>query len=197
MQVKLSQCDGDKRLSKGKNFLIMHVFLRIISLYRWCRGNYIFIWQRNEGDLFHRLWHIMNEILDLRRQVLVGHLTHDRMKDVKRHITARLDWGNEWVNINKWNGIKLESQCLRLIVECWNKQQIPNKCYLFILMDLLLHCFYVHYVLTVKNGLLFYSAFSFQCNLHGSSTVYKRIALECLKQHFTSVLIHMRLGWCI
>lgn len=39
----------------------------------------------------------MNEILDLRRQVLVGHLTQDRMKDVKRHITARLDWGNEWV----------------------------------------------------------------------------------------------------
>lgn len=37
----------------------------------------------------------MNEILDLRRQVLVGHLTHDRMRDVKQHITARLDWGNE------------------------------------------------------------------------------------------------------
>uniref|UniRef100_A0A8C3UM80 Dedicator of cytokinesis 4 n=1 Tax=Catharus ustulatus TaxID=91951 RepID=A0A8C3UM80_CATUS len=51
------------------------------------------LYVRNEGDLFHRLWHIMNEILDLRRQVLVGHLTHDRMKDVKRHITARLDWG--------------------------------------------------------------------------------------------------------
>lgn len=51
--------------------------------------------QRNEGDLFHRLWHVMNEILDLRRQVLVGHLTHDRMRDVKQHITARLDWGNE------------------------------------------------------------------------------------------------------
>lgn len=51
--------------------------------------------QKNEGDLFHRLWHVMNEILDLRRQVLVGHLTHDRMRDVKQHITARLDWGNE------------------------------------------------------------------------------------------------------
>uniref|UniRef100_A0A672S2J5 Dedicator of cytokinesis protein 4-like n=1 Tax=Sinocyclocheilus grahami TaxID=75366 RepID=A0A672S2J5_SINGR len=50
---------------------------------------------KNEGDLFHRLWHVMNEILDLRRQVLVGHLTHDRMRDVKQHITARLDWGNE------------------------------------------------------------------------------------------------------
>lgn len=51
--------------------------------------------QKNEGDLFHRLWHVMNEILDLRRQVLVGHLTHDRLRDVKQHITARLDWGNE------------------------------------------------------------------------------------------------------
>ncbi|KAK7798702.1 hypothetical protein U0070_000354 [Myodes glareolus] len=56
--------------------------------------------RRNEGDLFHRLWHIMNEILDLRRQVLVGHLTHDRMKDVKRHITARLDWGNEQLGLD-------------------------------------------------------------------------------------------------
>ncbi|XP_020495201.1 dedicator of cytokinesis protein 4b isoform X2 [Labrus bergylta] len=53
------------------------------------------LYVKNEGDLFHRLWHVMNEILDLRRQVLVGHLTHDRMKDVKQHITARLDWGNE------------------------------------------------------------------------------------------------------
>ncbi|EMP25230.1 Dedicator of cytokinesis protein 4 [Chelonia mydas] len=42
----------------------------------------------------------MNEILDLRRQVLVGHLTHDRMKDVKRHITARLDWGNEQLGLD-------------------------------------------------------------------------------------------------
>ncbi|XP_056434251.1 dedicator of cytokinesis protein 4b [Gadus chalcogrammus] len=53
------------------------------------------LYVKNEGDLFHRLWHVMNEILDLRRQVLVGHLTNDRMRDVKQHITARLDWGNE------------------------------------------------------------------------------------------------------
>uniref|UniRef100_A0A8D2JFC7 Dedicator of cytokinesis protein 4 n=1 Tax=Varanus komodoensis TaxID=61221 RepID=A0A8D2JFC7_VARKO len=58
------------------------------------------LYVRNEGDLFHRLWHIMNEILDLRRQVLVGHLTHDRMKDVKQHITARLDWGNEQLGLD-------------------------------------------------------------------------------------------------
>ncbi|KTG03504.1 hypothetical protein cypCar_00043691 [Cyprinus carpio] len=53
------------------------------------------LYMRNEGDLFHRLWHVMNEILELRQQVLVGHLTHDRLSDIKQHITARLDWGNE------------------------------------------------------------------------------------------------------
>ncbi|XP_051886544.1 dedicator of cytokinesis protein 4-like isoform X5 [Pristis pectinata] len=58
------------------------------------------LYVKNEGDLFHRLWHVMNELLDLRRQVLVGHLTHDRIKDVKRHITARLDWGNEQLGLD-------------------------------------------------------------------------------------------------
>ncbi|CAG5927670.1 unnamed protein product [Menidia menidia] len=58
------------------------------------------LYVKHEGDLFHRLWHVMNEILDLRRQVLVGHLTHDRMKDVKQHITARLDWGNEQLGLD-------------------------------------------------------------------------------------------------
>ncbi|XP_069759916.1 dedicator of cytokinesis protein 4-like isoform X6 [Narcine bancroftii] len=58
------------------------------------------LYVKNEGDLFHRLWHVMNELLDLRRQALVGHLTHDRMKDVKRHITARLDWGNEQLGLD-------------------------------------------------------------------------------------------------
>ncbi|XP_035282476.1 dedicator of cytokinesis protein 4-like isoform X1 [Anguilla anguilla] len=58
------------------------------------------LYVKSEGDLFHRLWHVMNEILDLRRQVLVGHLTHDRMKDVKQHITARLDWGNEQLGLD-------------------------------------------------------------------------------------------------
>ncbi|XP_035257255.1 dedicator of cytokinesis protein 4-like isoform X1 [Anguilla anguilla] len=58
------------------------------------------LYVRSEGDLFHRLWHVMNEVLDLRRQVLVGHLTNDRMKEVKQHITARLDWGNEQLGLD-------------------------------------------------------------------------------------------------
>lgn len=51
--------------------------------------------QKNEAELFHRLWHVMTEILELRQQVLLGHLTHERMTDIKQHIVARLDWGNE------------------------------------------------------------------------------------------------------
>ncbi|KAJ8245663.1 hypothetical protein GJAV_G00273130 [Gymnothorax javanicus] len=58
------------------------------------------LYVKSAGDLFHRLWHVMNEVLDLRRQVLVGHLTQDRMKDVKQHITARLDWGNEQLGLD-------------------------------------------------------------------------------------------------
>ncbi|XP_064175400.1 dedicator of cytokinesis protein 4-like isoform X3 [Anguilla rostrata] len=58
------------------------------------------LYVKSEGDLFHRLWHVMNEVLDLRRQVLVGHLTNDRMKEVKQHITARLDWGNEQLGLD-------------------------------------------------------------------------------------------------
>ncbi|XP_056595767.1 dedicator of cytokinesis protein 4 isoform X1 [Triplophysa dalaica] len=58
------------------------------------------LYMKNEGDLFHRLWHVMNEILELRQQVLVGHLTHDRMSDIKQHITARLDWGNEQLGLD-------------------------------------------------------------------------------------------------
>uniref|UniRef100_A0A672P4N1 Dedicator of cytokinesis 4 n=1 Tax=Sinocyclocheilus grahami TaxID=75366 RepID=A0A672P4N1_SINGR len=58
------------------------------------------LYMRNEGDLFHRLWHVMNEILELRQQVLVGHLTHDRLSDIKQHITARLDWGNEQLGLD-------------------------------------------------------------------------------------------------
>uniref|UniRef100_A0AAY4E1Y9 Dedicator of cytokinesis 4b n=1 Tax=Denticeps clupeoides TaxID=299321 RepID=A0AAY4E1Y9_9TELE len=60
----------------------------------------LFVVGRNEGDLFHRLWHVMNEILDLRQQVLVGHLTNDCMNNIKQHITARLDWGNEQLGLD-------------------------------------------------------------------------------------------------
>ncbi|XP_035990632.1 dedicator of cytokinesis protein 3-like [Fundulus heteroclitus] len=42
----------------------------------------------------------MMELIDLRRQLLSGHLTQDQSRDVKRHITVRLDWGNEHLGLD-------------------------------------------------------------------------------------------------
>ncbi|KAL0599929.1 Dedicator of cytokinesis protein 3 [Plecturocebus cupreus] len=48
--------------------------------------------QKHKVDLFYKLRHVMNELIDLRRQLLSGHLTQDQVREVKRHITVRLDW---------------------------------------------------------------------------------------------------------
>ncbi|KAK4815003.1 hypothetical protein QYF61_010167 [Mycteria americana] len=42
----------------------------------------------------------MNELIDLRRQLLSGHLTQDQVREVKRHLTVRLDWGNEHLGLD-------------------------------------------------------------------------------------------------
>ncbi|MGH0177420.1 UNVERIFIED_CONTAM: hypothetical protein FKN15_075251, partial [Acipenser sinensis] len=55
---------------------------------------------KNKVDLFYKLRHVMNELFDLRRQLLSGHLTQDQIRDVKRHITVRLDWGNEHLGLD-------------------------------------------------------------------------------------------------
>ncbi len=60
---------------------------------------FLFSLQKHKVDLFYKLRHVMNELIDLRRQLLSGHLTQDQVREVKRHITVRLDWGNEWVTL--------------------------------------------------------------------------------------------------
>ncbi|XP_048110330.1 dedicator of cytokinesis protein 3 isoform X2 [Alosa alosa] len=56
--------------------------------------------QKHKVDLFYKLCHVMNELIDLRRQLISGHLTQDQTCDVKRHITVRLDWGNEHLGLD-------------------------------------------------------------------------------------------------
>uniref|UniRef100_A0A6I8P647 Dedicator of cytokinesis 3 n=1 Tax=Ornithorhynchus anatinus TaxID=9258 RepID=A0A6I8P647_ORNAN len=51
------------------------------------------LYVKHKVDLFYKLRHVMNELIDLRRQLLSGHLTQDQVREVKRHITVRLDWG--------------------------------------------------------------------------------------------------------
>ncbi|GCC18866.1 hypothetical protein chiPu_0018096 [Chiloscyllium punctatum] len=65
---------------------------------------WIMLWKqlyvKHKVDLFYKLRHVMNELIDLRRQLLSGHLTQDQIRDVKRHITIRLDWGNEQMGMD-------------------------------------------------------------------------------------------------
>ncbi|XP_059505489.1 dedicator of cytokinesis protein 3 isoform X3 [Stegostoma tigrinum] len=65
---------------------------------------WIMLWKqlyvKHKVDLFYKLRHVMNELIDLRRQLLSGHLTQDQLRDVKRHITVRLDWGNEQMGMD-------------------------------------------------------------------------------------------------
>ncbi|TSM44139.1 Dedicator of cytokinesis protein 3 [Bagarius yarrelli] len=58
------------------------------------------LYVKNKVDLFYKLRHVMNELIDLRRQMLSGHLTQDQIREVKRHITVRLDWGNEHLGLD-------------------------------------------------------------------------------------------------
>uniref|UniRef100_A0A8C3CPZ8 Dedicator of cytokinesis 3 n=1 Tax=Cairina moschata TaxID=8855 RepID=A0A8C3CPZ8_CAIMO len=53
------------------------------------------LYVKHKVDLFYKLRHVMNELIDLRRQLLSGHLTQDQVREVKRHLTVRLDWGND------------------------------------------------------------------------------------------------------
>uniref|UniRef100_A0A3P8W8S1 Dedicator of cytokinesis 3 n=1 Tax=Cynoglossus semilaevis TaxID=244447 RepID=A0A3P8W8S1_CYNSE len=58
------------------------------------------LYVKHKVDLFYKLRHVMMELIDLRRQLLSGHLTQDQSRDVKRHITVRLDWGNEHLGLD-------------------------------------------------------------------------------------------------
>uniref|UniRef100_A0A8K9Y208 Dedicator of cytokinesis 3 n=1 Tax=Oncorhynchus mykiss TaxID=8022 RepID=A0A8K9Y208_ONCMY len=58
------------------------------------------LYVKHKVDLFYKLRHVMNELFDLRRQMLSGHLTQDQFRDVKKHITVRLDWGNEHLGLD-------------------------------------------------------------------------------------------------
>ncbi|KAE8611914.1 hypothetical protein XENTR_v10012636 [Xenopus tropicalis] len=58
------------------------------------------LYVKHKVDLFYKLRHVMNEVIDLRRQLLSGHLTQDQVREVKRHLTVRLDWGNEHLGLD-------------------------------------------------------------------------------------------------
>uniref|UniRef100_A0A8C7XIS9 Dedicator of cytokinesis 3 n=1 Tax=Oryzias sinensis TaxID=183150 RepID=A0A8C7XIS9_9TELE len=58
------------------------------------------LYVKHKVDLFHKLRHVMNELIDLRRQLIQGHLSQEQTREIKRHITVRLDWGNEHLGLD-------------------------------------------------------------------------------------------------
>uniref|UniRef100_A0A6Q2YGF5 Dedicator of cytokinesis 3 n=1 Tax=Esox lucius TaxID=8010 RepID=A0A6Q2YGF5_ESOLU len=58
------------------------------------------LYVKHKVDLFLKLRHVMNELIDLRRQLILGHLAQDQTREIKRHITVRLDWGNEHLGLD-------------------------------------------------------------------------------------------------
>ncbi|KAM6977028.1 dedicator of cytokinesis protein 3-like isoform 1-T1 [Aplochiton taeniatus] len=58
------------------------------------------LYVKHKVDLFLKLRHVMNELIDLRRQLIQGHLAQDQTREIKRHITVRLDYGNEHLGLD-------------------------------------------------------------------------------------------------
>ncbi|KAL6456503.1 hypothetical protein MHYP_G00350470 [Metynnis hypsauchen] len=58
------------------------------------------LYVKHRVELFQKLCHVMNELMDLRRQLISGHMTQEQSREVKRHITLRLDWGNEHLGLD-------------------------------------------------------------------------------------------------
>ncbi|XP_051933125.1 dedicator of cytokinesis protein 3-like isoform X3 [Hippocampus zosterae] len=60
------------------------------------------LYVRHKVDLFFRVAHVMSELMELRRQLTTTttQLTEQHERDIKRHMTARLDWGNEHLGLD-------------------------------------------------------------------------------------------------
>ncbi|XP_043933928.1 dedicator of cytokinesis protein 3 [Protopterus annectens] len=58
------------------------------------------LYVKHKVDLFYKIRYVMNELIDLRRQLLSSRLTQDQIREVRRHITVRLDWGNEQLGLD-------------------------------------------------------------------------------------------------
>ncbi|XP_057701081.1 dedicator of cytokinesis protein 3-like isoform X2 [Corythoichthys intestinalis] len=58
------------------------------------------LYVKDKVDLFLKVAHVMSELMELRRQLTVSQLTPEQKGDVKRHVTARLDWGNEHLGLD-------------------------------------------------------------------------------------------------
>lgn len=116
--------------------------------------------QKHKVDLFYKVRHVMMELIDLRRQLLSGHLTQDQSRDVKRHITVRLDWGNEWGKNTSSRAFSPSTNVKTCRVEPERKlekvkQQLRKQFDFQTLPELSFKCFFVLFFLSETGGWVF------------------------------------------
>ncbi|XP_064489712.1 dedicator of cytokinesis protein 3-like isoform X2 [Ornithodoros turicata] len=62
------------------------------------------IWKKlyleRSGSKFLAIQKVMRDIMDWRRQLVMGTLTQDQMWDIKAKITAKIDWGNRYLGMD-------------------------------------------------------------------------------------------------
>ncbi|XP_077433712.1 dedicator of cytokinesis protein 3-like isoform X3 [Vanacampus margaritifer] len=61
------------------------------------------LYVRHKVELFLQVAHVMSELMELRRQLAAAaaaQLPEQHKRDIKRHVTARLDWGNEHLGLD-------------------------------------------------------------------------------------------------
>ncbi|XP_028302238.1 dedicator of cytokinesis protein 3-like isoform X4 [Gouania willdenowi] len=58
------------------------------------------LYVKHRVELFYKLRHVMMELIDLRRKLVSGHMTSEQSRDVRKHVTVRLDWGNEHLGLD-------------------------------------------------------------------------------------------------
>nr|XP_057911190.1 dedicator of cytokinesis protein 3-like isoform X2 [Doryrhamphus excisus] len=94
--IHVKKCTVTSKGSKETVVAVEDVLVTEVTstLQEWsCLWKQLYV--RHKVELFFKLGHVMSELIDLRRQLLSGQLTHEQNRDIRRHVTARLDWGNE------------------------------------------------------------------------------------------------------
>ncbi|KAG8186361.1 hypothetical protein JTE90_026781 [Oedothorax gibbosus] len=58
------------------------------------------LYVRRELSLFQRLLAVMRDLIEWRRQLITGTITQDQIRELKSHITSKIDWGNRQLGLD-------------------------------------------------------------------------------------------------
>lgn len=58
------------------------------------------LYEERKERRFNRIKDVILELITHRRQILSGTLPHDKLKDLKSRVTAKIDWGNRELGLD-------------------------------------------------------------------------------------------------